>query len=192
MQGTEHGIRPWWLLLLPVLTLYALALVLPLIVVVGESFSTTSAATALARSSLTFDNYRAFASDGVTLRVFFATVRLAALITMTCVVLGYPLALFMRRAGSRLRIVILALVVSPLLTSVIVRNVGWLLILGREGLINKLYWASWHRSLGKLAMDLLGPRVGALAPEPMLLRAGRGHRHRLRRAGGEAAGAPTS
>jgi len=136
MQGTEHGIRPWWLLLLPVLTLYALALVLPLIVVVGESFSTTSAATALARSSLTFDNYRAFASDGVTLRVFFATVRLAALITMTCVVLGYPLALFMRRAGSRLRIVILALVVSPLLTSVIVRNVGWLLILGREGLIN--------------------------------------------------------
>ena len=39
MQGTpEHGIRLWWLLL-PTLTLYALAFVLPLVVLVGESFS---------------------------------------------------------------------------------------------------------------------------------------------------------
>jgi alkylation response protein AidB-like acyl-CoA dehydrogenase len=29
--------------------------------------------------------------------------------------------------------------------------------LGREALINKLYWATWHRDLGKLAMDVLGP-----------------------------------
>jgi alkylation response protein AidB-like acyl-CoA dehydrogenase len=29
--------------------------------------------------------------------------------------------------------------------------------LGREGMINKLYWATWHRDLGKLVMDVLGP-----------------------------------
>jgi putative spermidine/putrescine transport system permease protein len=136
MQGTpQHAIRLWWLLL-PTLVLYGWAFVLPLVVLIGDSFSTSSATTALARSSLTFDNYRAFAADGVTLRVFLATVRLAVLITITCAVLGYPLALFLRRARSRLRIVVFALVVSPLLTSVIVRNVGWLLILGREGLVN--------------------------------------------------------
>lgn len=28
--------------------------------------------------------------------------------------------------------------------------------LGREAMITKLYWASWHRSLGELAMDVLG------------------------------------
>jgi alkylation response protein AidB-like acyl-CoA dehydrogenase len=28
--------------------------------------------------------------------------------------------------------------------------------LGREALIFKLYWATWHRELGKLAMDVLG------------------------------------
>jgi len=28
--------------------------------------------------------------------------------------------------------------------------------LNREAMITKLYWASWHRSLGKLAMDVLG------------------------------------
>jgi len=30
--------------------------------------------------------------------------------------------------------------------------------LGREGMITKLYWATWHRNLGKLAMDVLGPQ----------------------------------
>ena len=28
--------------------------------------------------------------------------------------------------------------------------------LGREAMINKLYWATWHRKLGKLAVDVLG------------------------------------
>jgi alkylation response protein AidB-like acyl-CoA dehydrogenase len=28
--------------------------------------------------------------------------------------------------------------------------------LGREGMITKIYWATWHRSLGELAMDVLG------------------------------------
>ena len=28
--------------------------------------------------------------------------------------------------------------------------------LSREGMITKLYWATWHRNLGKLAMDVLG------------------------------------
>jgi alkylation response protein AidB-like acyl-CoA dehydrogenase len=30
--------------------------------------------------------------------------------------------------------------------------------LGREAMITKLYWATWHRNLGKLAMDVLGPQ----------------------------------
>ena len=30
-------------------------------------------------------------------------------------------------------------------------------VLGREAMITKLFWATWHRDLGKLAMDVLGP-----------------------------------
>ena len=30
--------------------------------------------------------------------------------------------------------------------------------LSREAMITKIYWANWHRDLGKLAMDVLGPR----------------------------------
>jgi alkylation response protein AidB-like acyl-CoA dehydrogenase len=39
----------------------------------------------------------------------------------------------------------------------------------REALINKLYWASWHRRLGELAMDVLGPEAEIIAAEPYTL-----------------------
>jgi len=29
--------------------------------------------------------------------------------------------------------------------------------LSREGYMSKIYWASWHRDLGELAMDVMGP-----------------------------------
>ncbi|MGB1906712.1 MAG: acyl-CoA dehydrogenase family protein, partial [Spongiibacter sp.] len=38
--------------------------------------------------------------------------------------------------------------------------------LQREALIYKLYWATWHRELGELAMDILGPEADILAAPP--------------------------
>jgi alkylation response protein AidB-like acyl-CoA dehydrogenase len=43
--------------------------------------------------------------------------------------------------------------------------------LGREALITKLYWATWHRTLGKLAMDVLGPSGEITAGAPYELTA---------------------
>jgi alkylation response protein AidB-like acyl-CoA dehydrogenase len=41
--------------------------------------------------------------------------------------------------------------------------------LQKEALIYKLYWASWHRDLGELAMDVLGPEAEILAAAPYQL-----------------------
>ena len=38
--------------------------------------------------------------------------------------------------------------------------------LGREAMIGKLHWATWHRNLGELAMDVLGPEGLAIRGEP--------------------------
>jgi alkylation response protein AidB-like acyl-CoA dehydrogenase len=38
--------------------------------------------------------------------------------------------------------------------------------LSREALISKLYWSNWHRDLGKLAMDVLGPRAELIEGPP--------------------------
>ena len=41
--------------------------------------------------------------------------------------------------------------------------------LQREALIYKLFWASWHRELGELAMDVLGPQSQILEAAPYQL-----------------------
>jgi alkylation response protein AidB-like acyl-CoA dehydrogenase len=38
--------------------------------------------------------------------------------------------------------------------------------LQKEALIYKLYWATWHRELGELAVDILGPEADILADAP--------------------------
>jgi alkylation response protein AidB-like acyl-CoA dehydrogenase len=37
-------------------------------------------------------------------------------------------------------------------------------LLSREAMINKLYWSNWHRDLGELAMDVLGPESEVAEP----------------------------
>ena len=41
--------------------------------------------------------------------------------------------------------------------------------LGREAMIGKIYWATWHRNLGKLAMDVLGPEAEIAEAPPYQL-----------------------
>ncbi len=41
--------------------------------------------------------------------------------------------------------------------------------LQKEALIYKLFWASWHRELGELAMDVLGPQSQILEAAPYQL-----------------------
>ena len=41
--------------------------------------------------------------------------------------------------------------------------------LNREAMIYKLCWSSWHRNLGKLAMDVLGPEAEILEAAPYCL-----------------------
>ena len=38
--------------------------------------------------------------------------------------------------------------------------------LSRSSMIYKLYWSSWHRELGNLAMDILGPDADVLDAAP--------------------------
>ena len=41
--------------------------------------------------------------------------------------------------------------------------------LQKEALIYKLFWATWHRDLGELAMDVMGPESQILEAEPYQL-----------------------
>lgn len=125
--------RSWWLLS-PTLGLYAVTFFVPLVMLGILSFAKFEAS--VTTIGFFLDNYVKLMTDGITLQVFWNTVRLSLMIMVACLLLAYPLAAYMRNCGPRTRLWLLFFVVSPLLTSIIVRNVAWLLILGRSGIIN--------------------------------------------------------
>lgn len=134
MEKTDLSKRKAWLLLAPTSVLYVITFLIPLATLFILSFAKFESS--VTTVGLYLDNYQKILSDGITLKIFFQTVKLSLIITLTCLILGYPVAMFMRNAGPRARLWILFFVVSPLLTSIIVRNVAWVLILGRSGMIN--------------------------------------------------------
>jgi putative spermidine/putrescine transport system permease protein len=91
--------------------------------------------------------------------VLATTFRVAAATTAACVVLGYPLAWYLVRVARwRLwRRFCVVLLILPLFTSNIVRSFGWMVLLGRNGLVNEALV-----SVGLLArpMRFIGTEVG--------------------------------
>lgn len=84
-------------------------------------------------------NYARVYNDAYYWRVLLNTLRIAMWVTLITFVLGYTLSYYMnfhvRSAWARRAIYII--VVLPLFTSNIVRSFGWIVLLGREGLINE-------------------------------------------------------
>jgi putative spermidine/putrescine transport system permease protein len=85
----------------------------------------------------TLSNYKAAFSDDFYLNMLRGSVKLTVIVTVICLVLGYPAAYHMVHARSSVyRTILYAVVVSPLLISVIVRSYGWIVLLAQNGLIN--------------------------------------------------------
>jgi putative spermidine/putrescine transport system permease protein len=72
-----------------------------------------------------------------TLQAIGATNWISLLVTVTVLLLGYPIAYYLaNRRGLRFTLVVFCIVV-PYFTSVIVRTYSWMVLLGRTGLINQ-------------------------------------------------------
>jgi ABC-type spermidine/putrescine transport system permease subunit I len=84
----------------------------------------------------TLDNYRQIFEDPVWLQVLRRTVTIAALVTLTEIVLALPLAYFLVRYTSRWRNLLYLAVLIPLWSSYLVRVFAWKTILGTDGLLN--------------------------------------------------------
>lgn len=90
---------------------------------------------------LNLANFMLLFDDSLYLDAFANSVRVAAVSTLLCLLLGYPLALGITRARESLRIPLLMLVVLPFWTSFLIRVYAWIGILKGNGLINNfLLW----------------------------------------------------
>lgn len=72
------------------------------------------------------------------LRVFVLSFWLAGVTTVACVVLGFPLALWMSMQSQRVQNVLVLMVTIPFWTNLLVRTYAWLLVLNENGIVNDL------------------------------------------------------
>jgi ABC-type spermidine/putrescine transport system permease subunit I len=71
-------------------------------------------------------------------RVFWITLKISALTTLFCILLGYPAAYFLASVRPGTRQMLLLCVIVPFFLSVLVRNYVWMVLLQRTGLVNRL------------------------------------------------------
>jgi ABC-type spermidine/putrescine transport system permease subunit I len=121
-------------LVLPLALYLIVFLVIPFANIILLSFYTHSP-TRIYTPEPTMSNYRGL-FDAWFLTVLLRTLRLGLVSTVICVLFGYPLAYFLARVERRMALIGLFLLVMPLMVSAVIRTFGWLVILGRNGLIN--------------------------------------------------------
>lgn len=120
-----------WQLALPLALAFAALFVAPLMLLVGVSFYEDDKITRPGLAS-----WAKFWGDPFYYKVIGDTLLLGVKCVCTTFVIGYPLALVYLELSPRLQRVLLFIIVMPLLLSVVVRTFAWIVILGREGVVN--------------------------------------------------------
>jgi putative spermidine/putrescine transport system permease protein len=120
-------------LVLPLAALFAGFFVAPLVVLLLLSLHGD-----VAMHDWTLGNYTKFFTDPFNYSILIDTLLLGVKATLVCLVFGYPIAWLCARVNARWQSVLLFLVVLPILTSVVVRTFSWIVILGRQGVLNQI------------------------------------------------------
>lgn len=109
----------------------SLALLIFFIIPMGYIFIKTVATNGWA-------DFADFFSDPFYLNILWTTVRVSLISTAVSLILGYPTAYFMARTKSRMKKVMMIIILFPFLVSAVVRSYGWMVILGTNGILNQL------------------------------------------------------
>jgi putative spermidine/putrescine transport system permease protein len=102
---------------------------------------------------------RAPAEQRIYLEVLGRTLGISAAVTLLCLALGFPVAVLLTQVQGRAAAWLMALVMLPFWTSLLVRTAAWVVLLQREGLVNSLLM-----KLGVIAepLALIYNRTGVL------------------------------
>jgi len=65
------------------------------------------------------------------------TLKLGVLTVLATLLIGYPLAVVYMRTSPSVQKILILIIIMPMLLSVVVRTFAWIVILGREGVINQ-------------------------------------------------------
>ncbi|MFK0685736.1 ABC transporter permease [Ochrobactrum sp. BD67] len=83
-------------------------------------------------------NFSDVLTAGVYVQLLLRTFLVAAVVAISCLILGYLIALQVYKLRSGLRTFVLLAIITPMWLSVLVRTYAWMVLIGREGLINRV------------------------------------------------------
>ncbi|MGD0267361.1 MAG: ABC transporter permease [Candidatus Methylomirabilota bacterium] len=114
------------------------------------------------QEGLTLANYQRFMFDPFYLRILGTTFVIAALVVLATIILGYPVAYYISRA-ERWKTLLIALTMTPLLISAVIRVYSWVYLLGNAGFINRtLQDLGWIRDPLPLMYNRIGVAIGLI------------------------------
>ena len=86
----------------------------------------------------TLDNYAFLLEDNLYWVSYLKSIKIALVATLLCLLLGFPMAYAIALAPPPWRNLLLLLVILPFWTSFLLRVYAWMVMLGKQGLINNL------------------------------------------------------
>lgn len=126
----------YWLMMLPALIFLLVFMVVPIVFIIQQSLISEAGAFSFERYAQILTSARDWKAIGLTIGV-------ALLVTGFCELLAYPVAYLMARTKSRSwKTVFYIILVSPLLTSVVIRSFAWIVLLTQNGIINTILIAA--------------------------------------------------
>lgn len=84
------------------------------------------------------NNYVFLGQDALYLSAYLGSLKIAAVGTLLCLLIGYPMAYAIARASKEMQTVCLLLIMMPTWTAILIRVYAWMGILGNNGLLNGL------------------------------------------------------
>ena len=140
-QAERAKARQGFLLGLPAILYLLIFFVIPLGVVVAYSFATR---TRSGRTELRDWNLNAYArlGDDIVLTVAWRSLWVAALTTVICILLAYPLAYFISTRGAVTRNLLLIGIMIPFWSNFLIRTYAWRVLLDSDGLVTQMVQAT--------------------------------------------------
>ncbi len=124
--------KRWWayILMMPGLLVITFFLIIPIINTILPTF--------FVGETISLGRYIDFLQDDYYQVILLRTLRIALVTVVFCILLGLPSAYFISKVNKKIRGMLIAFTIFPLLTNSVVRSFAWITILGQNGVANTL------------------------------------------------------
>ena len=114
----------------------------------------------------TLDNYKR-ATEWLYLSIFLKSLAVAGLVTLICLIIGFPVAMAITFASEKWRPWLLLGIMLPFWTNLLIRTYALMIVLGQQGYVNQGLGALWSGASGLKTLVGLQP-LTTWEPLPLL------------------------